>query len=227
MQRSKIFVIAVIALSFVLGACAPAQSQDAMMSEPTAATMMETPTQAAMMEEPTEAGMMSTPTASGMMEQPTESGMMGTPAWLSASLTNVRSGENFTIQDFKGKVVLVETMAIWCTTCLQQEQQVIALHDRLGAQADLVTVGLDVDPNENAAGLKAYAEQNNFDWLFAVASPEVYHEFSDLYSPQFVNPPSAPILIIDRKGEVHLLPFGLKSSDDLYNALQPFLVGTM
>lgn len=33
------------------------------------------------------------------------------PAWFSAALTEATSGATFTLQDYKGKVVLVETMA--------------------------------------------------------------------------------------------------------------------
>ena len=39
---------------------------------------------------------------------------------------------NFTLADFKGKVVLVETMAVWCSTCLRQQTNVLALHEDLG-----------------------------------------------------------------------------------------------
>ena len=32
----------------------------------------------------------------------------------------------------KGKVVLVETMAQWCSTCKKQQGEVKALHEKLG-----------------------------------------------------------------------------------------------
>ena len=66
-------------------------------------------------------------------ETPAADAMMEAPAWYSASLTDASTGQAFTINDFKGKVVLVETMAIWCSNCLKQQGQVKALHDLLGA----------------------------------------------------------------------------------------------
>jgi hypothetical protein len=51
----------------------------------------------------------------------------------------------------------------------------------------------------------------------------VAREIGQLYGDQFLNPPSTPMLIVDRHGEVHLLPFGRKSADDLQEALAPFL----
>jgi peroxiredoxin len=84
-------------------------------------------------------------------------------------LTDVNSGETFKIADFKGKVVLVETMAVWCPLCTQQQGQIRALHELLGQQEDLVSLSLDIDPNEDAEFLEAYVGQNGFDWRYAVA----------------------------------------------------------
>lgn len=216
-------LLVIMILIFVLAACAPAA--DTRMEKPTEA-MMEKPTEA-MMEKPTEAAM-EKPT-DAMMDKSTatpeamEDKMMDAPAWFSVSLTNVRSDETFTIADFKGKVVLVETMAIWCSNCKKQQNEVKALHEVLGMNKDLVSIGLDIDPNENATDLKAYTDSNSFDWVYAVAPADVINEISSLYGNQFINPPSTPMLIIDRKGEVHTLPFGIKSADELRTFLEPFL----
>ncbi|MFT3890271.1 MAG: hypothetical protein QM730_01445 [Anaerolineales bacterium] len=93
---------------------------------------------------------MRTPTADAMME-PTDAAMMESPAWFSTSLKDVRSGETFSINDFSGKVVLVETMAVWCSNCYQQQIQIQALHDAMGMRDDFVSLSLDIDPNEDEA----------------------------------------------------------------------------
>lgn len=154
---------------------------------------------------------------------PAEEISADTPAWFGYPLTEVTSSEVFKIDDYKGKVVLVETMAIWCSNCKRQQQEVIKLHEALGEREDFISLGLDIDINENAEDLKRYVASNNFDWKYAVASPEVIREISSLYGDQFLNPPSTPMLIVDRKGEVHTLPFGLKSASDLEEALKPYL----
>jgi hypothetical protein len=59
--------------------------------------------------------------------------------------------------------------------------------------------------------------------LYAISPAEVSRNLGTLYGPQFLNPSSAPILVIDRKGMVHLLPAGVKSAADLLEAIQPFL----
>jgi len=182
----------------------------------------------ALMEKPTEEAMMShaTPMPDAMAE-PTAGAIMAAPAWFDAALTNVQTNTPFTINDLKGKVVLVETMAIWCSNCKQQQGQVKALHEKLGMRDDFVSLGLDIDPNENADALKTYVNSNGFDWHYAVPSADVSREIASLYGDQFLNPPSTPMLIVDRHGVVHPLPFGIKSADDLMQALQPFLDESM
>ncbi len=105
--------------------------------------------------------------------------MMAAPAWFSANFTEATSGDSFTIQDFKDKVVLVETMAIWCPTCLQQQNQIKALHEQLGMRDDLVSLSIDVDINETLAGLKDYVAKNGFDWTYSVASTDVARDISN------------------------------------------------
>jgi hypothetical protein len=157
-----------------------------------------------------------------MMDNDDEA-MMDLPYWFTTTLTDIHSGDSFTIQDFQGKVILVETMAIWCSNCLQQQRHVKSLHETLGERDDFVSLALNIDPNEDADALRAYTDRHGFDWLYTVAPAELSRELSQLYGNQILNPPAVPMFIIDRKGEVHLLPFGVKSAQSLQQALEPFL----
>jgi len=148
---------------------------------------------------------------------------MAAPAWFNVMLSDVNTGKGFQVADFKGKVVLVETMAVWCTTCLQQQGQIQSLHGLLGKRDDLVSLSLDIDPNENGNILKTYLDSRGFDWRCAVAPADVAREIGLLYGDQFLNPPSAPMFVIDRQGAVHTLPFGVKSAQDLKAAVDTFL----
>jgi thiol-disulfide isomerase/thioredoxin len=157
-----------------------------------------------------------------MMDDDDEA-MMDLPDWFMTTLTDIHTGDSFTVQDFQGKVVLVETMAIWCSNCLQQQRQVKSLHDALGHRGDFISLAINIDPNEDADALQAYTSRHGFDWLYTVAPVELSRELSQLYGNQILNPPAVPMFIIDRKGEVHMLPFGVKSAQSLQQALEPFL----
>lgn len=221
----------VLLLAVFLAACGGAATPETMTEKP-AETMVGNdphepvaePNQDNMMEEGTgEAAKPHGASTPDPLPVPTEDAMTEAPAWFSASLTDARTGQDFSINDFKGKVVLVETMAIWCSNCLRQQGQVKILHEQLGARDDFVSIGLDIDPNESTEALKGYVESKGFDWLYAVPSRDVSREIASLYGDQFLNPPSTPIFVIDRHGDAHPLPFGIKSAEELMQAIQPFL----
>ncbi|MBI2845603.1 MAG: TlpA family protein disulfide reductase [Chloroflexi bacterium] len=142
--------------------------------------------------------------------------------WLQVPLTDVRSGEVFTLAGFKGRVVLVEMMAVWCPNCLDQQLYISALKEQLD-NPDLVLVSLDIDPTESELLLKRYVARQGFTWAFALASPEVAREIATLYGNQFLNPPSTPMLLIDREGVVHPLQSGIKNVDALLRSLENYL----
>jgi len=146
-----------------------------------------------------------------------------TPEWFDIELTDVQTGETFTMNDYAGKVVLVETMAMWCPNCLFQANEVRKMHKLLENPDDVISVSLDVDVNEDGASLKEYINEYGFGWHFAVAPLEVARALGNLYSAQYLNPPLSPMLIIDRDGGVHQLEYGEKSAESLQKSLEPFL----
>jgi thiol-disulfide isomerase/thioredoxin len=163
-----------------------------------------------------------TPEASATLADEAEA--VERPEWFGMEMTDVLTGESFTINDFAGKVVLLETMAIWCPTCRRQADEVARLHDLLGDPDDLVSVSLDVDMGEDDAMLKDYVQTLGYDWPFAVAPLLVARALGNLYSAQYLNPPVSPMLIIDREGNVLGLPFGgVKSAEALAQVLEPLL----
>ncbi len=239
-MRKPLFLFSLLVVSAVLlSACgASAATPEAMMTDgtPTAEAMMMnatstadammmhvTPTAEAMMMNATSTAdammMAETPTADAMMmgATPTTEAMLESPAWLGAALANVKNGENFTIHDFQGKVVLLETMSVACADCQSQQHEIQALNEQLGMPDDLVPVSLDTASNDNADALKTYLAGTTYGWRYAVAPESVAQEFASLYGNQFV------VLIIDRHGEVHALPTVLHKADDLLQAVNMYL----
>jgi cytochrome oxidase Cu insertion factor (SCO1/SenC/PrrC family) len=145
------------------------------------------------------------------------------PDWFDLPLTDVRTGQTFKINDSAGKVVLIETIAEWCPSCIFQQAETRSARKLLGSPPDLVLISLDVDLHEDAASLKQYTEDFGFDWQFAVAPLEVARALGNLYSAEYLNPPLDPMLLIDRQGKVTPLPYGPKSADALKNTVAPYL----
>jgi thiol-disulfide isomerase/thioredoxin len=135
---------------------------------------------------------------------------------LAFELVEVRTGETFSLAELAtNKPVLVETMAIWCTTCLSQQREVVRAHE-LG---DFHSVGIDVDPNERAPDLAEYAEREGFDWRFAVADRELVRLLTDRFGFQVTNPPSTPTFIVSG-GTIRALDFNrVRSAEELIDEL--------
>jgi cytochrome oxidase Cu insertion factor (SCO1/SenC/PrrC family) len=139
-------------------------------------------------------------------------------------MVDVNTGKSFTIGDFAGKVVLMDTMATWCPTCQGEMSQVQQVPDLLGAsRSDVVLLSLDVDPNEDAAILKKFAANNKFDWYIAIAPTSVGEFLAKNYDVDYLNPPLQPMLIIDKTGGVYGLPTGVKSAVSIQKTLVQFL----
>lgn len=135
-------------------------------------------------------------------------------AWRTTALVDTRSGETFTIDELKGKLVVIEPMAIWCSNCrIQQGEAAVAL-DRLD-DPDIVYLSVDVDPNERPGDLAAYADGSGFDWGFVVATKEVARSLSVTFGDQILSPPSTPLILVGPDGRVVDQHFGIRSADDL------------
>jgi thiol-disulfide isomerase/thioredoxin len=145
------------------------------------------------------------------------------PDWFKLQLIDVRTDKPFSIDNFSGKVVLIETIAEWCPNCLFQQNETRKVRKLLGDPQDLILLSLDVDSYEDAASLKQYTEEFGFDWRFAVASLEVERAMGNLYSAEYLNPPLEPMLLIDRKGNTYNLPYGIKDAEALKKILEPYL----
>jgi thiol-disulfide isomerase/thioredoxin len=145
------------------------------------------------------------------------------PDWFKTPITDVRTGKTFTINDFAGNVVLLETIAQWCPNCLFQQGETRTLRQQLGNPQDMIVISLDVDVHEDEASLKKYTADFGFDWRFGVAPPEVARALGNLYSAEYLNPPLDPMLLIDRQGNVHQLPYGIKKADTLQKIMEPYL----
>ncbi|MFC2079346.1 TlpA family protein disulfide reductase [Candidatus Bipolaricaulota bacterium] len=135
------------------------------------------------------------------------------PDWAQVELIDAVSGEVFTIADFAGKPILVESFAVWCSTCLRQQREMARLIELAGDA--IVHVSLDTDPNEDLDKVRAHADRNDFTWLFAIAPIDMTQELIEAFGLTVVNAPRAPVILIEANGSARLLPNGVKSAEAL------------
>ncbi len=195
MIRSALVILAFALLLLVAG-CATEPTAD----EPSAATdATDTPTTTASTKETVEASARASASEQAASDPPAADALLDT------QLTDVRTGESFTLAELAADgPVLLEPMAAWCTSCRAQQHEVKAAHET----ASFVSVSLDVDLSETPEDLAAYADREGFDWRFAMADEDLYRLLQERFGVAATNPPSTPLIVIERDGTVRPLEFG-------------------
>ena len=140
--------------------------------------------------------------------------MMELLPWQTIVLTNARTGEPFTLADFAGKTVFVETMATWCPNCRQQLTNVKSAAARANPET-AVFVAISVETDLPPATLAQYADDNGFDWTFAVATPEMVQALAETFGQTIANPPATPHFLILPDGSHGDLVTGFESGDQI------------
>ncbi|GAB1421903.1 hypothetical protein MASR2M15_21000 [Anaerolineales bacterium] len=129
------------------------------------------------------------------------------------TLTNAISGKTFTFADFAGKTVYVHPMAQWCTNCRNSQRR---LRDEvlpiLGENKDIVFVSLDIEFSTSES-LANYANDERFDWVFAVVSPEFQEQLIDTFGRSVIVAPGQPHFIIRPDGSYTELLTGNPPAD--------------
>lgn len=135
-------------------------------------------------------------------------------AWRTATLVDTRTGESFSVDSLRGKLVAIELMAAWCSNCKIQQLEAATALSRLN-DPNIVYVSVDVDPHEGAKDLADYAERSGFDWRFVVATTEVARSLAATFGDQVLSPPSTPLILVGPDGTVVDQHFGIRGADDL------------
>jgi hypothetical protein len=142
-----------------------------------------------------------------------------TTDWRSFSFQDVNNNRRHSINQFKGKTIVLENFAVWCPTCTQQQKEIKRMIE-LGSYG-VVHISLDTDVNEDAAIVKAHTERNGFDWIYAVAPAPLTRGLIDEFGVTVVNAPAAPVIIICPDGDASLLKQrGVKSAEQLLASVQ-------
>ena len=184
-----------LVLLLVLAACAAPESSEGAASEVASAPMSSPPAESA---EPSA-------TAAASADEPAPSASVEADALLAVTLTDVHSGETFTLGELAADgPILLEPMAVWCTNCRAQQHEVKRAHET----GDFLSVSLDVDLSETPDDLAEYADREGFDWRFAMADASLYRLLQERFGVAATNPPSTPLIVIDPDGTVRPLEFG-------------------
>ena len=142
-----------------------------------------------------------------------ETTTLETPFWHTIQLKDVKSGETYTIRELNTKPILLETFAVWCPKCTQQQKEIKKFHKEVGDS--VISIGLNVDPNEDENVVLQHIQTNDFDWRYSVSPPELTKALINEFGRTIVSAPSVPMILVCENGGSHLLNRGFKSTKEL------------
>lgn len=148
-----------------------------------------------------------------------EDGASAADAWRDIELFDVGSGASFTLASLEGQVVAIEPMAVWCTNCKAQQDNVKQAYGDIEA-SEVRHISLGIDPNEDAGTLARYAERRGYEWTFTKSPAELSRSLSDLLGSQVLSPPSTPLIVLDASGEIVISELGFHGPDALLDILR-------
>jgi peroxiredoxin len=130
--------------------------------------------------------------------------LAGTPAPAPSFTLASRAGQDVSLAQYKGNVVMINFWASWCGPCRQEMPLLESIYKKYNKMG-FTMIGVNVEPDSNAAN----------EWLKAtpVSFPILYDrdsKVSKLYD--VAGMPST--VIIDRSGKLRVLHRGYKPGDE-------------
>lgn len=131
------------------------------------------------------------------------------------TLTDI-DGNEFSLSDYRGKVVILDFMAISCIPCVGEMFHLNEINDSYGGE-NVVIMSIDIDPTDGEDAIRWFKETYGGDWIFA-SGPSI--------GMDYLEPPSYPIptlYIIDQQGVIAYKNVGVTSSSTLSSEIDKLL----
>ncbi|MCY7374623.1 MAG: TlpA family protein disulfide reductase [Pyrinomonadaceae bacterium] len=105
-------------------------------------------------------------------------------------------GNVLKIEDYKGKVVLINLWATWCGPCRGEMPHLVEMQDKYRDKG-FVVIGLDVD-EESVEEINAFAKQMNLNYQLGYADPKMVSAFIKLTKLQGI----PQTILVNREGKM-------------------------
>ncbi len=122
-------------------------------------------------------------------------------------------GEEFSLSDFRGKVVLLDFMATWCGPCISEMDHLKRVYSDYSAEG-VIIISIDVDPSEDLHMLEDFKKKVEATWIFA-SGPSVGVQYGVMYIPT--------LYLIGGDGVIVYKKVGLTSYAELSSKIEGLL----
>jgi peroxiredoxin len=125
------------------------------------------------------------------------------------------SGEQFSLSDHLGKVVLLDFFTTWCGPCIFEIEHLKGLHNEYSPD-QLVILSISVDPyTDTVPILQSFAQQNEMTWTVARDTDNVAYKYGVSPIPHLV--------IVDAEGYKRHNHIGLTAESTLRSEIDSLL----
>ena len=132
-----------------------------------------------------------------------------------------KDGNNVSLSDFEGKVVILDFWATWCPPCRQEIPHFIELQNAYGEKG-LQVVGVSLD-QQGWGVVVPFAEQYGIQYpLVLLTDPDVYQAYQEQL-PSALRGSIPFTFILDRKGNVIDKVVGYRDKEYFEEAIKPLL----
>jgi thiol-disulfide isomerase/thioredoxin len=132
------------------------------------------------------------------------------PTWMTATLTDVTTDQQFSIIDAEQPVVL-HTFETWCSKCQSQQENLDSLYEQRGDE--LLMVDLNIDENFDSEEMVQYAENNGYGWRFGITPSAAMRSLVDDFGQSVSIAPQAPVILVCPDGGAYELGKGIAAEE--------------
>ena len=120
----------------------------------------------------------------------------------------------FSLSSFRGKIVVLDFMATWCSACNQQIPNLEKIWETY--RGDIVIISIDIDLSESTERLRAFTQQyTNATWTWARDVANLVQTYQVTGMPKTV--------VIDQNGFVRFTHVGVTDSSTLIQEIAQLL----
>ncbi len=120
------------------------------------------------------------------------------PAPILQTELNSLDGTTFKLEDYKGKVVLINFWATWCGPCKAEMPELVKLQEE-NKEKGFEIIGINADQRDTPDAIKAFGEKMNLNYKLAQSDGDFFSSFLKLSG--FGGIPQS--FMIDREGRLN------------------------
>ncbi|MFX0016676.1 MAG: redoxin family protein [Promethearchaeota archaeon] len=109
-------------------------------------------------------------------------------------LTDIISGEQFSLSELEGNVVILDLFATWCSSCVQALPKIREIYQAY-SNDELTIISIDIEQDEDEQQVRDFINEHNMEWFVAFDNNSIVN---NNYGSGFI----PTLYVIDRNQKV-------------------------